>query len=206
MLAIKEGKELIGTEKDLYAVNCAVLQDKAVPSAQLLKKLGCLCIRGALSKSKGSELLNHINDLSKTMKAEVRAGKAPFEERFGGVNCRGLAGDEFGQRQDMWLPVSDSTVRSALEEVVSNLSPLLSNIMGTEAFLHELSCLVADGGAPRQWIHADTIFLPCPQYPDVKMEPLYTFFIALQDVEVLLIFVTEILRYIHPFVHCSQSG
>jgi len=37
-------------------------------------------------------------------------------------------------------------------------------------------------GSPRQCIHADTIYLPCPQYPDVHMEPLYTFFVALQDV------------------------
>ena len=37
-------------------------------------------------------------------------------------------------------------------------------------------------GSPRQCIHADTIYLPCPQYPDAHMEPLYTFFVALQDV------------------------
>lgn len=35
----------------------------------------------------------------------------------------------------------------------------------------------------RQCIHADTIHLPCPQYPDVSADPLYTFFLALQDVE-----------------------
>ena len=37
-------------------------------------------------------------------------------------------------------------------------------------------------GSPRQCIHADTIVFPSPQYPDVHMDPLYTFFIALQDV------------------------
>jgi ectoine hydroxylase-related dioxygenase (phytanoyl-CoA dioxygenase family) len=32
-------------------------------------------------------------------------------------------------------------------------------------------------------MHADTIVLPCPQYPQASMEPLFTFFIALQDVD-----------------------
>ena len=44
----------------------------------------------------------------------------------------------------------------------------------------QVSSLVAGPGSPRQCIHADTIVLPCPQFPNVSMEPLYTFFIALQ--------------------------
>lgn len=47
----------------------------------------------------------------------------------------------------------------------------------------KVSSLVADPGAPRQCVHADTIVLPCPQYPEASMAPLLTFFVALQDVE-----------------------
>lgn len=47
----------------------------------------------------------------------------------------------------------------------------------------QVSSLVADPGAPRQCMHADTIVLPCPQYPEASMKPLLTFFVALQDVE-----------------------
>jgi len=48
--------------------------------------------------------------------------------------------------------------------------------------VHELSSLFAEPGSPRQCVHADTIHLPCPQYPDATMAPLYTCFVALQDV------------------------
>ena len=35
--------------------------------------------------------------------AEVEEGGAPFESRFGGVNCRGQG--LFGTRQDLYQPV-----------------------------------------------------------------------------------------------------
>ncbi len=81
------------------------------------------------------------------------------------------------------MPLSAAPVRRAVRELVSNLEPLLTAACGPNAALHELSCMYAQPGAPRQCVHADTIVLPCPQYPDVTMAPLYTFFVALQDVE-----------------------
>lgn len=83
----------------------------------------------------------------------------------------------------MWLPVSNPTVQRALREAVSRLGPLLREAVGADALLHEVSTLVSDPGAPRQCVHADTIVLPSPQFPNASMAPLYTFFIALQDVE-----------------------
>lgn len=74
-------------------------------------------------------------------------------------------------------------MRRAVLELLSNLEPLLVAACGPDAALHELSCIYAQPDAPRQCVHADTIVLPCPQYPDVSMAPLYTFFVALQDVE-----------------------
>jgi len=88
----------------------------------------------------------------------------------------------FGQRQDLFLPLSAPIVRAAVAELMSNLEPLLVAACGPDAALHELSCIYAAPGAPRQCVHADTIVLPCPQYPEAHMEPLYTFFVALQDV------------------------
>ena len=58
------------------------------------------------------------------------------------------------------------------------LSPLTCHSLlsrstpASQAMLHEISSLVAEKGAPRQCLHADTIVLPCPQYPGVHMEPL----------------------------------
>ena len=89
----------------------------------------------------------------------------------------------FGTRQDLYQPVDAEPVKAALSEFFERLRPLLEPLVGLDATLHEISSLVADPGAPRQCIHADTIVLPCPQYPDASMAPLYTFFMALQDVE-----------------------
>lgn len=89
----------------------------------------------------------------------------------------------FGQRQDLFMPLSAEPVRRAVAELVSNLEPLLTAACGPDAALHEISCIYSQPGAPRQCVHADTIVLPCPQYPQASMEPLYTFFVALQDIE-----------------------
>ena len=42
------------------------------------------------------------------------------------------------------------------------MAPLLERTVTLEGAVHELSCLVADPGAPRQCIHADTSLLPKP--------------------------------------------
>jgi len=74
----------------------------------------------------------------------------------------GLRG-RFGQRQDLFLPLSVPPVRRAVRELAANLGPLIEAACGPEAALHELSCIYAEPGAPRQCVHADTIVLPCPQ-------------------------------------------
>lgn len=51
---------------------------------------------------------------------------------------------------------------------------------GTYGFRQDL---FLPASAPRQCVHADTIVLPCAQFPTAKMAPLFTFFVALQDVE-----------------------
>ena len=124
-----------------------------------------------------------VGDINRVPKAEVTEGRVDFGARFGGVNCRGRG--VFGARQDLWLPVEAVPVAKALREVASEerLGPLLRELVGPGALLHEVSCLVSDPGAPRQCVHADTIVLPSPQFPNASMEPLYTFFVALQDVE-----------------------
>ena len=81
------------------------------------------------------------------------------------------------------MPMAAPPVRRAVRELATNLAPLLTAACGPNAALHELSCMYAQPGAPRQCVHADTIMLPCPQYPDASMAPLYTIFVALQDVE-----------------------
>mmetsp|Transcript_13443 Transcript_13443/g.18395 ORF Transcript_13443/g.18395 Transcript_13443/m.18395 type:complete len:370 (-) Transcript_13443:95-1204(-) len=183
-LARKEGDKLLGSQKpveELKGFPVHVLETKAKQAGLLLEQSGVLCLRGALASETCDELLGFINQESDQAKQAVLGGSEVFGERFGGVNCRGLE-EPFGRRQDMFLSVEDPMVTRALIEAIGNLAPLLEATVTREGMLHEISCLVADPGSPRQCIHADTIYLPCPQYP-VPMAPLYTFFFAVQDVE-----------------------
>ncbi|KAJ1495187.1 hypothetical protein T484DRAFT_1608209 [Baffinella frigidus] len=146
----------------------------------MLEENGCLSLQHVLSQDTCDALLAHINADSDRAKAAVLAGQLDFDLKFGGVNCRGKG--VFGLRQDQWLPC-EGIVAAAAREAMTNMAPLLERTVTTDGTMHELSSLVADPGAPRQNMHVDTIVLPCPQFPEASMEPLYTFFIALQDVE-----------------------
>ena len=157
-----------------------MMTEKGPTLAKLLEREGCVGVPEALTPETAATLRAFVEERRGAAMAEVEGG-APFESRFGGVNCRGQG--LFGTRQDLYQPVDAPEVRAALSEFFERLRPLLEPLVGLDATLHEISSLVADPGAPRQCIHADTIVLPCPQYPSASMEPLYTCFIALQDVD-----------------------
>ena len=186
-LARKEGSQILGKTsggiKPLLRCKLDTMREKPAVLGRLLEREGCLSLVKVISDETVNELRTYINEESDRIKEEVEAGALSFNHRFGGVNCRGLTGGMFGQRQDFFLPVSSDIVRKALKEVFTNLQPLLRETVTLEGRVHEVSCLIADQGAPRQNIHADTIVLPCPQYPNAFMEPMYTFFVALQDID-----------------------
>ncbi len=184
-LARREGRDLVGKKGGvqlMQSVPCDITASKPELCAAVLERMGCLCVTEVLSPATADALLAFVNEENARCQADVVAGRVAFDDRFGGVNCRGMLG-QFGQRQDLFLPMASPVVRAGVEEAVRNLGPLLRVLVGPEAMLHELSSIVAEPNSPRQCVHADTIVLPCPQYPDVSMEPLYTFFMALQDVE-----------------------
>ena len=185
LLAIREGEQLgksTGGVGTLTKISGAVAQVKGVAVGRLLELEGCLSISNVLSAATARSLLAFINEENVRCEAEVDAGVVPFDERFGGVNCRGRK-VKYGQRRDLYMPMTSPIVRAALKEAFGNLEPMLHKVVGQAGMLHEVSCVISDPESPRQCVHADTIVLPCPQYPQASMEPLYTFFIALQDVE-----------------------
>jgi ectoine hydroxylase-related dioxygenase (phytanoyl-CoA dioxygenase family) len=186
LLAIKEERDILGKStggvQALTRCPLSVMNNKAATVGKLLERDGAVSIPGVLSSQTADELLAYINRESDRAKGEVSDGLVPFDTRFGGVNCRGQQG-MFGLRQDMYLPMSEDIVQKAFAETVRQLAPLLLATVTADGMVHEVSSFVADPGAPRQCVHADTIVLPCPQYPLVSMEPLYTIFIALQDVD-----------------------
>ncbi len=164
MLAVKEGKKLIKDVKKLPAAPFSMMTEKGPTLAKLLEREGCVGVPEALTPETAATLRAFVEERRGAAMAEVEGG-APFESRFGGVNCRGQG--LFGTRQDLYQPVDAPEVRAALSEFFERLRPLLEPLVGLDATLHEISSLVADPGAPRQCIHADTIVLPCPQYPSV---------------------------------------
>ena len=71
---------------------------------------GVARLQAALTPETCDAVLQYVNGESERAKAAVEAGEVDFGAYFGGVNCRGMNG-LFGNRQDMFLPMSDPTVR-----------------------------------------------------------------------------------------------
>jgi len=92
-----------------------------------------------------------------------------------------------GTRFDLLLTLEDNEdnednqiVRTALRQIVSDTTvySLITNLLGADAELYELSALISDPGSKRQTIHPDT-----PHNDNDDSPPsLLTFFVALQDV------------------------
>jgi len=185
-VAIREERELLGKStgglSSLTKVPRATMEAKGAVVGRLLELEGCISVANVLSPASCDALLDYINSLVEESKQLVSSNKVSFDSRFGGVNCRGLK-DRFGSRQDLFLPMNAPVVKASMQEALKSILPLLVPTVGQNALLHEVSSVVSDPGAPRQCVHADTIVLPCPSYPSASMEPLYTCFIALQDVE-----------------------
>ena len=168
LLAIKEQNEILGKAtggiKPLTRCPLTLVKSKAATVGKLLERDGCLSVPSVLSTDSCDELLKYINELSDSAKDEVSLGKESFDDRFGGVNCRGQQGTNndhlflfffflkytclylltgmFGLRQDMYLPMSHPVVQRALSEVLKTLSPLLQETVTLEGMIHEVSSFV----------------------------------------------------------------
>ena len=193
-LAIKEGSSLIGNNKygvqPLKRASLELVNEKSIIISKLLEKQGCLSVKEVLSKDTCIKLKEFISNEVQNSKNDIinTNNNIELNDRFGGVNCRGTNIDnnnniDFGKRQDLYLPLSNEFIRLVAAEAFKNLLPIIENTVGINGLVHEISSLISNPGSPRQNLHCDTIYLPCPQYPSANMEPLYTFFIALQDVE-----------------------
>ena len=66
----------------------------------------------ALTPETAATLRAFVEERRDAAMAEVEEGGAPFESRFGGVNCRGQG--LFGTRQDLYQPVDAEPVKKAL--------------------------------------------------------------------------------------------
>jgi hypothetical protein len=96
--------------------------------------------------------------------------EATFDRYFGDVRQR-------IRRYDLKLSIEEPVVREVLRKLCNALGPLLEQVVTLDARIVELASMISDPGALPQQYHSDTLL------PSTCGAPVYTCFIALQDVE-----------------------
>jgi len=144
--------------------------------AKELRKLGVVRIDDVLPQDMADELREYVFDLRKRSQEEVQTGKARQIERFADVLLK-------ENRCDLTIPIEDDIVVDALLQVLQKtpVGKIMSSMLGKEAGLYELSCLISDKGSNRQVVHPDN---PCTSGDEDAV--LYTCFIALQDIDLTM--------------------
>jgi hypothetical protein len=140
----------------------------------LLVKDGIVKLDGVLEQELCDICLNQINQSlldSDFQTANEKGGELSSFVGFGNVLSR-------DKRYDMYIP-NEGPYKQALASMLGKGSAMgdlfISMFGGKSAFFHELSALISDSGSASQPIHPDT------EYTDEA--PLYTCFVALQDVD-----------------------
>lgn len=127
---------------------------------------GVLGVRAALSAEVAAAAACEVDEALCTASARVEDQSDQDVRYFGPVRER-------TNRWDLRLYFRGA-VRAAVLELATAVAPLLAEVMTDEALICELACIIADPGAPRQRLHADT-----------KIDDrgyLVSTFVALQDV------------------------
>lgn len=139
-LAMREERDLVGVRSGGVGklLRCSP-ESIARTEGELggyMARQGCLSVSRVLTEPTITSLRRYIDAEVETAKADVDAGRAEFDARFGGVNCRGPG--TYGYRQDLFLPVSAPEVSAALSEAFKSLEPLLRATVGMNAAIHEV--------------------------------------------------------------------
>ncbi len=144
---------------------------EAKSHAKILKQKGVVRIDNILSEKVADNLREFAYNLRNKSEEDVEAGIVQPIQRFADVLLK-------KDRCDLTIPVGDDIVSDALDEALRNSAAgqTIASILGEDAVLYELSCLMSDPGSQRQVVHPDTPFI------EGKGPVLYTCFIALQDV------------------------
>eukprot|EP00957_Ditylum_brightwellii_P197358 15036308-Ditylum_brightwellii.AAC.1 len=154
-------------------------QDTSVPFAQTLASRGVVRVDGGLSPSTAYELQRFIDETLEKSIDEVNTFKVPRAFRFANVL-------EKANRWDLLLPFDDDETSStpspmikAMTELLGEhgkIGPILKELLGEDAILYELACLISDPGSNRQEIHPDIVYSP-------NEIPLIACFISTQDID-----------------------
>lgn len=147
------------------------LKVQAKTHAKVLKRDGVVRIDNVLSPDVADRMREYAYNLRKKSEKEIEAGTVQPIQRFANVLLK-------TNRCDLTIPLGDDVVSDALDDALRNcaVGQTISAILGEDAVLYELSCLISDPGSQRQVFHPDTPFIAG------KGSVLYTCFIALQDI------------------------
>lgn len=151
----------------------ADLKAAAKIHAKELKQAGVVRIDNVLTDSMADNLRDYVFQLRKVSEEQVRKKEVKSIERFANVLLK-------ENRCDLTIPLDDDLVIDALLWILQKtpVTQTVSSILGRDAGLYELSCLISDPGSQRQVTHPDN---PCNSSNNEPI--LYTCFIALQDIE-----------------------
>ena len=167
--AEEEAMMLLPNQSDLA-------EDTSVPFAVTLKRRGVSRVNGGLNRETAYNLQTFIDDILESSLEEVNTFKIPRAFRFANVL-------EKGNRFDLLLPFDDDDddaentgdsneqsssppskiILEAMNELLGEngkISPILEELVGKNAILYELACLISDPGSNRQEIHPDIVFDP----------------------------------------------
>ena len=162
-------------------------EDLSVPYPHTLSSRGVARVNGGLSVTTAYKLQQFIDETLESSLEEVNNFRIPRAFRFANVL-------EKGNRWDMLLPFDDdqdgdenknkdeassAAVLDAMNELLGEhgkIGPILEQLLGEDAVLYELACLISDPGSNRQEIHPDIVF----QQNEI---PLIACFVSLQDID-----------------------
>ena len=169
--------------------NQQLLAQAAKSHAQVLQTEGVLRIDKVLSSA--DALREYVYDLRQQYETEIDQGLKVPQDCFADVLLK-------SNRCDMPLPIDNPLVKQALQEVLfqTAVGSTIELLLGPDAVLYELSCLISDPGSQRQVMHPDT---PCQKDKAV----LYTCFVALQDITPDMGPTTWLPRTHKPEVHAQ---
>lgn len=148
----------------------SMLKSTAKSLAPVLQQEGVLRVDNVLKDEIADELRVFVYQLRSESEELVKSGQVQPLERFANVLLK-------ENRCDLTMPLNSPLVAKALSNILteSPIGGLISSLLGQDAVLYELSCLISDPGSHRQVVHPDTPFR--------EESVLYTCFVALQDIQ-----------------------
>jgi ectoine hydroxylase-related dioxygenase (phytanoyl-CoA dioxygenase family) len=149
------------------------LKTQAKAHAAVLRRDGVVRIDNVLPADQADQVRKFAYDLRQLSEEEVSRGEVTAKQRFANVLLK-------ENRCDLTIPLGSKVIADALSSLLldSAVGQTMQILLGPDAVLYELSCMMSDPGSQRQVVHPDT---PCSN--DIDDPVLYTCFVALQDVQ-----------------------